>query len=41
MIDLVGLLHNKTTYYKEVDESDYKELYEDITNNIIHLNGYY
>ena len=31
MINLVSLLHNKTTYYKEVDESDYKKIYEDVT----------
>lgn len=41
MVDLVGLLHNKTTYYKEVDEADYKKIYEDITNNIEYLSGYY
>ncbi|MDD2180866.1 MAG: hypothetical protein PHW32_00675 [Bacilli bacterium] len=41
MVNLVSLLHNKTTYYKEVDESDNKEIYEDITNNIEYLYGYY
>lgn len=41
MIDLVALLHNKTTYYHEVDEADYKKIYEDITNNIEYLNSYY
>ena len=41
MIDLVTLLHNKTTHYKEIDISDYKKIYEDITNNIIYLYGYY
>ena len=41
MIDLVSLLHNKTTHYKEVDESDFKKLYEDISNNIDYLYGYY
>lgn len=41
MIDLVTLLHNKTTHYKEVDEADYKKIYEDIGNNIEYLNSYY
>lgn len=41
MINLVSLLHSKTTYYKEVDESDYKKMYEDVTNNIEYLYGYY
>lgn len=41
MIDLISLLHNKTTYYKEVDEGDYKKIYEDIRNNIEYLYSYY
>lgn len=41
MIDLVSLLHNKTTHYKEVDEDDYKKIYEDILNNIDYLYSYY
>lgn len=41
MIDLMSLLHNKTTHYKEVDVADYKKIYEDIDNNINYLNGYY
>ncbi len=41
LIDLVALLHNKTTHYKEVDEADYKKIYEDIENNIEYLNSYY
>ena len=41
MIDLVTLLHNKTTHYREVDEADYKKIYEDISNNIEYLNSYY
>ena len=41
MMDLVSLLHNKTTHYKEVDESDYKKIYEDIANNIEYLYSYY
>ena len=41
MIDLVALLHSKTTHYKEVDEDDYKKIYEDVRNNIAYLNSYY
>ncbi|MCI9434614.1 MAG: hypothetical protein HFI86_05035 [Bacilli bacterium] len=41
MIDLVALLHSKTTHYEEVDEEEYKEIYEDINNNIAYLYSYY
>ena len=41
LIDLVSLLHSKTTHYKEVDLDDYKKLYEDISNNIVYLTSYY
>jgi len=41
MINLTSLLHNKTTFYKEVDEDDYKKIYEDINGNIEYLNSYY
>lgn len=41
MIDLVSLLHNKTTHYKEVDSNHYKQIYEDINNNIAYLYSYY
>jgi len=41
LVKLVSLLHNKTTYYKEVDEADYKELYEDLLNNLEYLEEYY
>lgn len=41
MVELVALLHYKTTYFKNIDEDDYKKIYEDISNNIEHLTGYY
>ena len=41
LVDLVTLLHNKTTHYREVDEDDYKKIYEDIENNILYLGSYY
>ena len=34
MIDLVIDMHNKTKYVKEVTEDNYKEIYENIKNNI-------
>lgn len=41
MIELLALLHSKTTFYQEVDEADYKKIYEDVSNNIEYLNSYY
>lgn len=41
MINLVSLLHNKTTHYEETEGDDYKEIYEDIKNNIEYLYSYY
>lgn len=37
LVDLISLLHNKTTHFKEVDEADYKKIFEDISNNIEYL----
>ena len=41
LINLVTLLHNKTTHYKEIDFDDYKQIYEDVKNNIEYLTSYY
>ncbi|MBE6151983.1 MAG: hypothetical protein E7165_01555 [Firmicutes bacterium] len=41
LIDLVSLLHSKTTHYQEVTDDDYKAIYEDVNNNIVYLNSYY
>lgn len=41
LINLVGLLHNKTTHFREVDMDDYKKIYEDVSNNIEYLFSYY
>ena len=41
LIEIVSLLHNKTTHYKDVDEDDYKKIYEDVKNNIEYLTEYY
>ncbi len=41
LIDLVALLHNKTTYYKEITEDKYKEIYDNLKNNILYSKNYY
>ena len=41
IIDLISLLHNKTTHFKEVDSDEYHRLYDDLNNNIIYLFQYY
>jgi len=41
LINLVALLHSKTSFTKEVSEEVYKEIYEDIKNNILYLRDYY
>lgn len=40
-IKLVGLLHSKTSYIKEVTDDVYQELYENIKNNIVYYQEYY
>lgn len=41
LIDLTSLMHSKTTHFKEVLESDYKKIYEDLSNNYEYLYEYY
>ena len=41
LINVVALLHSKTSYSKEVAEETFKEIYEDIKNNILYLKDYY
>ncbi len=41
MIDLMSLLHSKTTYYKEMDIDEYKELFERIMQKIVDTTTYY
>ena len=41
IVDLISLLHNKTTHFKEIDSDEYHELYDDINNNISYLYEYY
>lgn len=41
LINLVTLLHNKTSYFKEVSTDTYQEIYDNIHNNILYLQEYY
>lgn len=41
MINLIVLLHLKTTRYKNTDIDDYKIIYEDLLNKIDYLTNYY
>lgn len=41
MITLLSLLHEKTTYYKTMDIDEYKEIYENINNDILNKLDYY
>lgn len=41
LITLAGLLHSKTSYNKNVREDNFKEIYENIKNNILYLSDYY
>lgn len=41
LIKLVSLLHNKTSYNKEVSSDTYKKIYENISENIDYLIYYY
>ncbi len=41
LINLVSLLHTKTTHYKNIDIDDYKVIYEDIDNKLKELLEYY
>jgi hypothetical protein len=41
IIKLVTMLHGKTTFYKEIDDDTYKELYESIVERLEYLVNYY
>ena len=41
MVKLITMLHCKTTFYKEIDDDTYKELYEDILKQLDYLRNYY
>ncbi len=41
LVSMMSLLHNKTTYYKEVPIDTFKEKYEDIKKQLDELTNYY
>ena len=41
LIDLISLMHNKTSFYKEEASFEYKTIYEDLLNNYEYLYEYY
>ena len=41
LIDLISLMHSKTTHYKETSEDEFKKIYEDLSNNYEYLYEYY
>ena len=41
IVKLLSILHNKTTFYKDIDDDSYKEIYEDIIDRIDYLYNYY
>ncbi len=41
IVNLMTLLHNKTTHYKTIDIEDYKIIYEELKEKIINLTDYY
>ena len=41
LIDLVSLMHSKTTHFKNDVEDEYKKIYEDLSNNYEYLYEYY
>ena len=41
IIHLLGLLHSKTTFYREIDIDKNKEIYENISDELEYLNNFY
>lgn len=41
IIKILTLLHSKTTFYKDIDDDTYKEIYESITDRVEYLSNYY
>lgn len=41
IVKLTAMLHNKTTFYKDIDDNTYKELYENILDRLDYLKNYY
>ena len=41
IMHLLGLLHSKTTFYREIDIDKNKEIYENISDEVEYLNNFY
>ena len=41
LIHYIALLHSKTSYYKEIDVDEYKNIYETIKNKVDYIYNYY
>lgn len=41
IMHIIALLHSKTTYYKEIDYDEYKNIYENLNEKIDYINNYY
>ena len=41
LVSILSILHNKTTYYREVNLDNIKKIYEDLNEKIDYLNKYY
>ncbi len=41
LINSIASLHNKTTFYKNVTQDDFKSIYDNLESNIIYLKNYY
>ena len=41
LVDLMAILHNKTTYNKKTNNDEYENIYEDLVNNYNYLFEYY
>ena len=41
IMHLLGLLHSKTTFYREIDIDKNKEIYENISDELEYLNNFY
>lgn len=41
LIYLIGLLHNKTSYYKEMSLDEVKKIYEEYSNRFYYMENYY
>lgn len=41
LIKMVALLHQKTSYYKDVTSDEFKKIYEELKNQIVYVRYYY